>query len=272
MGNSSPMITAAIGGVIAVIIAFVVYPILQSAADTYYLEYQAHCEVSGESFVRVYKAGGDAGEIEGSALGSVKKTTTGDNCTTDSITFSSGYNVGDVLRSEHGVNVVTISTTTDGAITNPGGSGNTWNATSEWMPVKAILEQYSGISTLILSILPILAVTGFLGISASNIYNYTKGGSEGIQSVVVQSIAGLIITIVGLYLAPTIMDFANDTFLVSTDGRYGIMSQFSTILKLILGFVPVIFNTGLLAVFAWQGVKAVNNIKGGGNSPAGMMG
>ena len=275
MGNTSPMITAAIGGVIAVIIAFVVYPILQSAADTYYLEYTPHCEVSGESFARVYDAGADAGEIEGTALGTV--TESSDACTVTNISHTGRNTVGTQFRSEHGVTVATVGTALTGtfAISEAvaGVTNVKWSATSEWVEVKAILEQYAGISTLILSILPILAVTGFLGISASNIYNYTKGGSDGIQSVVVQSIAGLIITIVGLYLAPTIMDFANDAFLVSTDGRYGIMAQFSTIIKLVFSFVPVVFNAGLLAIFAWQGVKAVNNIKGqGGGSPAGMMG
>ena len=54
MGNASPMIVAAIGAVIAIVVSFVTYPILQSAADTYYLEFTPHCEQGGESFVRVY--------------------------------------------------------------------------------------------------------------------------------------------------------------------------------------------------------------------------
>ena len=54
MGNSSVQITAAIGGVVAIVIALVIYPRLQSAADSYYLEYVDHCEVNGESFLRAY--------------------------------------------------------------------------------------------------------------------------------------------------------------------------------------------------------------------------
>ena len=56
MGNSSVQITAAIGGVVAIVIALVIYPRLQSAADSYYLEYVDHCEVNGESFLRAYLA------------------------------------------------------------------------------------------------------------------------------------------------------------------------------------------------------------------------
>ena len=158
------------------------------------------------------------------------------------------------VRSEHGVNL----------------NGNTGTAdtftlgASEWSEVSEILGQYSGISTLILSILPVLAVTGFLGITASNLYSYVRGGTMGLQGVVVKSITALIITIVGVYLAPTIMDFANDAYLVSSDGRYSVMAQFGTIIKLVLGFFPVVYNAGLLAMFGVQGFNAVRQIRGGG--------
>ena len=65
MGNASPMIVAAIGAVIAIVVSFVTYPILQSAADTYYLEYTPHCELGGETFLRVYEAGADSNSITG---------------------------------------------------------------------------------------------------------------------------------------------------------------------------------------------------------------
>ena len=252
MQNASPMITAAISGVITVIVALVVYPIMQSAADTLYLDFTEHCEVNGESFVRIYDPGEAAGEISGSPLGTVVNSS--GVCSVD-------VAIGDQtasaeVRSEHGVKVGHFKATAAAT------SSVDWAGTSGWSTVKDVLAQYTGISTLILSILPILAVTGFLGVSASNIYSYTRGGSMGIQSVVVQSIAGLIVAIVGLYLAPTIFDFLNDVYIVSTDARYGIMTQFNTVIKLVLGFVPVIYVSGLLAVYAWQGGKAVSDIRG----------
>ena len=266
MGNSSGMITAAIGGVIAVIIALVVYPILQSAADTYYLEYAGHCEVGSETFLRVYRAGATSGDITGSALGTVTQDGSLSSC---SVAFTADDANAGEIRSEHGVKVGTAVVDTGNqqtgtpatqgfkntasATARVAGAGGTnidaWASASVWVTPSAILSVYSGISTLVLSILPIVSVVGFLGVSANNIYSYVKGGAGAIQMVVVRSISGLIITIVGIYLAPTIMDFANDVYLVSTDGRYGIMAQFGTIIKLVLGFFPVVYNAGLLAMF-----------------------
>ena len=256
MGNSSGMITAAIGGVIAVIIALVVYPILQSAADTYYLEYAGHCEVGSEPFLRTYAAGATSGEI-GVLLNAV--TETSGTCTVAAVTAATPGYTNTEVRSEHGVKV--------GVVT---GTAVTLTSGHKWVTPSAILSVYSGISTLVLSILPIVSVVGFLGVSANNIYSYVKGGAGAIQMVVVRSISGLIITIVGIYLAPTIMDFANDVYLVSTDGRYGIMAQFGTIIKLVLGFFPVVYNAGLLAMFglADQALKIGDRRMSGGE----MMG
>ena len=258
MQNASPMITAAIGGVITVIVALVVYPIMQSAADTLYLDFVEHCEIGSESFLRVYKAGEQSGDILAPPLGTV-----GDSSGACSVTVSPGAsNATTEVRSEHGVKVSgAVTASTSGIANLASGETIAWAGTSKWVDVKEVLAQYSGISTLVLSILPILAVTGFLGVSANNIYQYTQGGSMGIQRVVVESIVGLIVAIVGIFLAPTIFDFLNDVFLVSTDGRYGIMSQFSTIIKLVISFVPVIYISGLLAVYAWQGTKAIQGLR-----------
>ena len=267
-GSTSTMITAAIGGVIAIVIALVVYPILQSAADTYYLEYHAHCEINNEPFLRVYPAGVETGDVLWS-LGTVTESSGACSLPATPATQPAGETVpsnyptgtGQELRSEHGIKVGSFtSAVSSGRLTV---SALALDSGGQWVTVPEVLAQYQGISTLILSILPILAVTGFLGISAANIYQYTQGGSMGIQQVVVQSIAALIITIVGIYLAPTIMDFLNDVYLVSSGSRYGIMGQFNTIITLVLGFVPVVYNAGLLGMFAYQGVGAYKKIKGG---------
>ena len=267
MGNSSVQITAAIGGVVAIVIALVIYPRLQSAADSYYLEYVQRCEVKGEPFLRTYVENPDsAGEI-GPLIGDVVEDSgacsvaeqTGVQLNGADIATSS-YNV----LSEHGVKVTTVTVATAGTV-----PAQTFGTTDKWLPPLSVLAAYGGISRLILSILPILAVTGFLGISASNIFSYVRG-SSGIQSVVVSSISGLVITMVGIYLAPTIMGFLNDVYLTSSDGRLEIMQQFQAIISLVLGFTPVIYNTGLLAMFAFQGFKAYQDIRSARSGGGGM--
>ena len=58
------MITAGIGGRDRNYHRFGNYPILQSAADTLYLEYINHCKVGSESFTRIYPEGSTAGQAD----------------------------------------------------------------------------------------------------------------------------------------------------------------------------------------------------------------
>ena len=107
-----------------------------------------------------------------------------------------------------------------------------------------------------LSILPILSVTGFLGMSAANLYKYTRGDAGSIQGIVTQTIGTLLVVIIGLYLAPTIFSFLQDAFAVSDGNRFSIMARFNTIIVLVFSFVPVIFCAGLLVMFGKQGMSA----------------
>ena len=248
------MITAGIGGVIAIIIALVTYPILQSAADTLYLEYVNHCKIGSESFTRVYIGEGTAknGDADFSTTGLDVSETGTDECT-----FTAGTApVTAKFYTEHGELVVNgLDTANTFATTD-------WEGTDKWREPYEVLQQYSGISTLVLSILPILSVTGFLGMSAANLYKYTRGDAGSIQGIVTQTIGTLLVVIIGLYLAPTIFQFLQDAFAVSEGNRYTIMGRFNTIIVLVFSFVPVIFCAGLLVMFGQQGMSAYKTFAG----------
>ena len=251
------MITAGIGGVIAIIIALVTYPILQSAADTLYLEYINHCKVGSESFTRIYPEGSTAGQADFS-----KPPLSVEDCTATIPIADQIASAVYTYYSEHGEKVLTgTSASTLAAIDI---TAATLNGTAE--TPYAVLQQYSGISTLVLSILPILSVTGFLGMSAANLYKYTRGDAGSIQGIVTQTIGTLLVVIIGLYLAPTIFQFLQDAFAVSEGNRYTIMGRFNTIIVLVFSFVPVIFCAGLLVMFGQQGMSAYKTFAGGSNN------
>ena len=251
------MITAGIGGVIAVIIALVTYPILQAAADTLYLEYVPHCKVGNESFTRVYPESGIAGK--GNYTAPITVTETMCAAEPGAITMTS-LTATAPIYSEHGEKVGAAGSTAGAKLTA---------GSASWKMPYAVLEQYSGISTLVLSILPILSVTGFLGMSASNIYKYTRGDAGSIQEIVTQTIGTLLVVIVGLYLAPTIFEFLQEAFAVSEGNRYSIMGRFNTIIMLVFSFVPVVFCAGLLVMFGHQGLQAYKTMTG--NAHGGSM-
>ena len=109
------MITAGIGGVIAIIIALVTYPILQSAADTLYLEYVPHCKVGSEAFTRIYAP--DSSGVPDYYLGSLTVVQTPDAATCQHPAIEVGTYTGTLVDgahsfySEHGERIATITIT-----------------------------------------------------------------------------------------------------------------------------------------------------------------
>ena len=45
----------------------------------------------------------------------------------------------------------------------------------EWIEVADILKRFSGINNLLLTILPVISIAGFLGVSGAKLYTYGKG-------------------------------------------------------------------------------------------------
>ena len=233
-GDSGKMITAGILGVISIIISFAIFTPLQNATDNYYLEFIPHCDNGLDKFVRVYAAGANAGEVTGDAIQVVATTTT---CTVaaDAQTADTKY------RSEHGVDIFTAANTPAA-----------WSYATGWKVPADYLLAYGGITRLILSVLPVLVVALFLGVTAHSIYSFAQG-TTGLQQTITRSIAGLLVTIAGLYLGPIVLDFIDGVYDITAPGRLSVMAMFGTIIRLVLGFFPVVYTAGLLGLFAAQG-------------------
>ena len=152
--------------------------------------------------------------------------------------------------------------TATGVIADNKLSKDTAIANSAWKDSLGVLKQYRTISVLILSIAPVVSVVGFLGISATGAANYAMGASR-MQDVVTGSIGALVVAIVWTFLAPPIMTFLDGAWQVSQGGRYGVMAQFGTIITLVLGFVPVVYNASLLGVMGFLGYRGVQSVRGG---------
>ena len=266
LSNMSPMIQAIIGGVIVVVLAFVAYPFMISNADKYYLEYVEHCEAGSESFLRLYDKP-DAGDNLTTAVVTITKElceATEPNGVTDLTAKTPTQRVlGAVLVTEHEVPVAKNASSSPATMLNTA----TWDrtGTTEWVTVPEVLDRYSGITRLVLSVLPIIAVTGFLSISAGNLYQYGRGsGGDSIVGAVGWTVGALVATIVVLFMGPVILDKLVDTAAASDGDRYAIFQNFGGIVDLVLGFVPVVFSAGLIILFGWQGANTLNKFRSGG--------
>lgn len=249
-GNAGKYITAGIMGLIAAAIAFVIFTPLQNSTDNYFLSFVEHCDNGSDRFVRAYAADtSDPDDLEAiKGLPAAVSNSSG-NCVSAAITEPASY-TGEV-RSEHGVR---IGTAASGTVTLIAGS-------SKWITPKPYMLTYGGISRLILSVLPVLVISMFLGLTAVNLVNYAGAGG-GLVQTATRSLAGLLTTMAMLVIAPILLGFLDGVYDITAPGRLSVMNMFGGIVRLVLGFVPVVFTAGLLALFAIQGFLRISGTGG----------
>ena len=126
-----------------------------------------------------------------------------------------------------------------------------------------VTEFLSGLSQLIIRIIPILSVVSFLALSAASLLNYSMGsGATDVSRMIGMAIGGLIAIVVILNLAPTLFTGLNDAYAWTSSDRLTIMEQFGAITQLIVRFVPTIFTASVLTIVGAQNWLAYKNVKG----------
>ena len=236
-----------VAALVIAIIAVALYPTLNNSQDEYYLEYQDHCQLNGENFLRAYAANADGVRTGvGTVITATASATT---CTTTAITSSTG------TVTEHEVRL-SAGDLAAGAI-----------AGSTWLAPLPVLTQNGGISRLIITIMPVIAIASVIILTGYNAF--ANGGSNSVTGItvgIIAPIAGLLVVIVALALAPTLMSFLNTLFM-QFDGALSVNNAFGTVLRLLVGFTPVVFNAGLIGASAVLGIGgAVLSSRMGRNS------
>ena len=121
----------------------------------------------------------------------------------------------------------------------------------------------SGLSQLIIRIIPILSVVSFLALSAASLFNYSMGSGAGdVSKMIGMAIGGLIAIVVILNLAPTLFTGLDDAYAWTDSDRLTIMEQFGEITRLIVRFVPTIFTASALTIVGAQNWLAYKNVQG----------
>ena len=121
----------------------------------------------------------------------------------------------------------------------------------------------SGLSQLIIRIIPILSVVSFLALSAASLFNYSMGSGAGdVSKMIGMAIGGLIAIVVILNLAPTLFAGLDDAYAWTDSDRLTIMEQFGEITRLIVRFVPTIFTASVLTIVGAQNWLAYKNVQG----------
>ena len=135
-----------------------------------------------------------------------------------------------------------------------------WDGGYKWIAVADILKRFSGINNLLLTILPVISIAGFLGISGAKLYTYGKGASN-IGSAMSTSIFTLIAIIVAMVIAGPVMGSLVDANQVVASGQYQVNSAFGNIITLLFAMIPIIYIAGLVTLV---GLQAKSALMGGG--------
>ena len=204
-------------------------------------------KVSSYTPARTAKPGNTAYSIQyGHGGAGIRLAASGRDCS-----FTGEHlNADDVLFNEYGNHIFTAAAAVDASTVQA--------LPYEWIEVADILKRFSGINNLLLTILPVISIAGFLGISGAKLYSYGKGASN-IGSALSTSIITLAI-VIALVIAGPVIGSLVEANLVVESGQYQINSVFGNIVTLLFAMIPIIYVAGLVTLV---GLQAKSPLMGG---------
>ena len=261
MGSNA--IIAIVVGAIVVIVGFSLWPVLNAASNNLYSYFQDSCDDgNGNRFTKMYQGVGrnatpgaqqyspELGLHGGSGVNlSLLAVSDVNRCSATIIAID-----GDTLYNEQGNRVGAGAGTATTAVVT------TLVDPYVWIKVADMLKRFSGINNLLLTILPVISIAGFLGVSGAKLYTYGKGASN-IGSAISTSIFTLIAVVVAMVIAGPILGSVVEANQVVASGQYEVNGAFANIITLLFAMIPVIYVAGLVTLV---GLQAKSALMGGG--------
>ena len=237
-GNRIQALIAA--GVVFIVSLFLFSP-LAAGADQLYREFVAHCAVGGTTTVKLHNNSGQV--INAVAAGSA--------CQTSALTGATGTNWA--TEDDTAVSLAAAPTAAQD-IPN-----------SVWVKPSSTLSRFGSINRTVISILPLVVVIGFM--ASAGLSGLTGSGSIG--GIIKGEVGALIFVLIAISLGPVIFDTLGSASQVVEGETLSVTKEFGTIQTLILGFVPVVFVLGIIAMVGYRGYGAYSSMMRGRGS--GMM-
>ena len=196
----------------------------------------------------------------------VSQTTGGNTCEIAAFTDTKlgGLATGDVtFYNEQGEALVSASgggiTTMTGVVTKA-----ILASPFTFIKVAPMLDRFSGINNLLLTVIPVVSIAGFLGISGAKLYSYGKGTSS-IGSSISTSVFTLIGIVIAMVIAGPVLGQAVDANQVVVSGQYEVNGTFGNIISLLFAMIPVIYIAGLVTLVGLQARTALMGGKSDGS-------
>ena len=260
MGSNA--IIAIVVGAIVVIVGFSLWPVLNAASNNLYSYFQNSCDDgNGNRFTKMYVGITGTGDPGPQQYSPSKSIHGGSGATLSNIsgnacggTFAAAASAvaTSTLYNEQGESL--------GLAPALAASAQTLPSPYNWIEVANMLQRFSGINNLLLTILPVISIAGFLGVSGAKLYTYGKGASN-IGSAISTSIFTLIAVVVAMVIAGPILGSVVDANQVVESGQFQVNGAFANIITLLFAMIPVIYVAGLVTLV---GLQAKSALMGGG--------
>ena len=274
MGSNT--IIAIVVGAILVIVGFALWPVLNGASNSLYSYFQDSCDDgNGNRFGKAY-VGIDNTKLAGRELGSSEYNTServhggsganivgssgqcratgiqgGESTLADSLESAPFYNEqGDKLTTQYASD-----------------TGQWYSRSSDpfvFVKVAPMLDRFAGINNLLLTVIPVVSIAGFLGISGAKLYSYGKGTSS-IGSSISTSVFTLIGIVIAMVIAGPVLGQAVAANQVVVSGQYEVNGTFGNIISLLFAMIPVIYIAGLVTLVGLQARTALMGGKSSGS-------
>ena len=270
MGSNT--IIAIVVGAVLVIVGFSLWPVLNGASNSLYSYFRDSCDDgSGNRFLQAYYGASTTVPTipDPNAYYAVGDLHGGRGVRLSGNSSSECEAVGVVPASiprgqpGHGSPFQIFNEQGDligSKIAPAGNSTSDFSTTADdayhWVEVAPMLQRFAGINNLLLTILPVVSIAGFLGISGAKLYSYGKG-TASIGSSISTSVFTLIGIVVAMVIAGPIMGSAVDANQVVVSGQYQVNSGFGNIIQLLFSMIPVIYIAGLVTLVGLQARSAL---------------
>ena len=273
MGSNT--IIAIVVGAVLVIVGFSLWPVLNGASNSLYSYFRDSCDDgSGNRFLQAYYGasvdavpttpdpnayyaaadlhGGRGVRLSGNSSSECEAVGVVPASVPGGVPFSIFNEQGDLIGSK----------IAPAGSTSPSDFVTTADDAYHWVEVAPMLQRFAGINNLLLTVLPVVSIAGFLGISGAKLYSYGKG-TASIGSSISTSVFTLIGIVVAMVIAGPIMGSAVDANQFVVSGQYQVNSGFGNIIQLLFSMIPVIYIAGLVTLV---GLQARSALMGGSRS------
>ena len=194
------------------------------------------------------RAGGSGWTLSGTAADAVQFTITAADATEVGFTATEDLS-GQSFYNEQGESVAVTGTLVASA-----GTGAV--AGVEWKGPPDAFSQLNFLNKILVTLLALVAAIGLI-MKTKNAYDaFQRGGQSDLAPVVLREVTTLVLAVVGVYLAPTMLNILGDTATTYTSGQFD-FSFVGVILKIVFAVVPTMIIIGIMGLVSSTQVQNV---------------